>query len=101
MFIVGYDRLRSPSFFNDTASEYDGLYSSTTTLKRQHSQLIAQPEIQHAVLLHPEYENQKPIRSTVSMLNLSQPYSYNNMRQENEKETHANEISRFVLFLKK
>ena len=70
--ISDYDRGSSPCSVNETASDYGGLYSSASTLKRQNSQIITSPEVQHAILLHPGFDR-KPIRSSVSLMELSYP----------------------------
>uniref|UniRef100_A0A7E4VN78 SH2 domain-containing protein n=1 Tax=Panagrellus redivivus TaxID=6233 RepID=A0A7E4VN78_PANRE len=62
---------------NSATTEFPGDYYPTSSLKRQHSQLQLQPEVQHAVLLHPGYGNlNRSMQASVSMLDLSTPVEY-------------------------
>uniref|UniRef100_A0AC34F0T8 PDZ domain-containing protein n=1 Tax=Panagrolaimus sp. ES5 TaxID=591445 RepID=A0AC34F0T8_9BILA len=54
---TSYDRSHTPNSLNETTSDYSGGHSNNSTLRRQHSQLLSQPEVQHAVLLHPGYSD--------------------------------------------
>ncbi|KAE9553894.1 hypothetical protein FO519_002883 [Halicephalobus sp. NKZ332] len=86
-----YDRGYSPCSLNETVSDYGGMYSNTSTLKRQNSQIMMSPEIQHAILLHPGLDP-KPIRSSVSLMELSQPPAFPRTAARSP-DFHENDIS--------